>query len=138
MVLSYWGKKNISEWIRFSPKPWKSHFLVHFLDFLSPPCSSQFLFKNLDPTLSYFMMSNFMGKNQKKMMIWRSCSADGWRDKQSKIYWALLLGWVSSYFLHQSDIKDFQLQYDGTFLRGGIMCITRHQLGVKVTKMATK
>ena len=38
----------------------------HIWDFLSTPSPSDFFFKNRDPSVSYFMMSNFMEKKTEK------------------------------------------------------------------------
>ena len=118
--------------------------------FLSPPSSSEFFFKTRDPSLAYFMMSTFIEKKQKKLMIRRSSSADGWKDEQSQIYRTLLSGWVSNLFLHHGDVIDFQLQY--VLERLGVesfvsQCLwykqklqseRKHQFGEKATKMTTK
>ena len=89
-------------------------------------------------------------KKQKKLMIRRSSSADGWKDEQSQIYRTLLSGWVSNLFLHHGDVIDFQLQY--VLVRLGVesfvsQCLWykqklqsegKHQFGEKPTKMTTK
>ena len=82
-------QKSISEWIRFFVKTLN----ILFLELLSPP-SPSFYFRSGDPSLFLRLISR--EKNQKKLMIWKFCIADGWKIEQSQIYRTLLLGWLSN------------------------------------------
>ena len=75
-------------------KPLKSLFLGHFRDFLNLSRTHlNFFFKKTGTYHFSYFMSKFMEKkSEKKLMIWRSCITDGWKDEQSQIYSAMLLG----------------------------------------------
>ena len=112
-TLSYRSKKGYkSEWIRF----WQNPKNLIFGTFWALQAHQNF-FQKLEPItfLTLWCLTSWK-KNQKKLMIWRSCIPEGWKDEQSQIYRTLLSGWVSNLFLYHVDVMDFHLQYGGIFL----------------------
>ena len=91
LELSHWRKKAHLNKIFF--KALKASFVGYFC----PPSLSELFSKTGICHFSYLMMPNFMEKkSEEKRMIWRSCIADRWTEKQSQTYRTLKLGWVSN------------------------------------------